>query len=405
MLIRAMAALVAFAFPHVATAEESFELYIDADYSVNSAAAQAIELGLRTALAEEDFMLGGVPVALVPKDHRGNVRRSQNTFKSYVESPTAIAIIGGLHSPPYMTHKSFINQEEILTLLPWSAAGPVTRAAPGDENWIFRVSVDDTKSGPFLVREAVDGAGCERVALVLLDTGWGKANEPTLTAALRVRGKDPSSVVFFPTTVGKAITGALAQTVRETDSDCAILLANADNGAKMVIALADQNPDLRIFSHWGITGGSAFTDQVSPQRRDRMQIRVLQTCGLKRESEGSEALRVAMAAGAPDRESLTHIPAASGFVHGYDLGQILLAAAKQAEDTPEWQGSIKDRRRALKQALEALEKPVAGILKQYTKPFGPYSSDMPDAHEALGLDDLCLTQFSEDGLLVDVSAR
>lgn len=396
-------ALAVFAFVQMAMAEEKLELYIDADYSINDAAGLAIELGLRTALREEGLRLGGAPVEIVPMDHRGNVLRSRNTIDTYIASPTAIAIIGGLHSPPYLTYKNDINQNEVLTLLPWSAAGPITRAAEGDENWIFRLSVDDTQSGPFLVREAIQTGGCKSVALVLLDTGWGQANEVTLTAALRAAGYAPSIVAYFPSTVGKAVAGSLAESVIKSLADCAILLANSGNGAEMVNALADRNPDLRIFSHWGVTGSNTFVDRVSHNRREQMQIRVLQTCGLKREAEGSEVLRAAMEAGAPEASSLTAIPAATGFVHGYDLGRILIMAARQASATPEWQGDITDRRRALKLALESLDTPVMGILKQYNPPFQRYSARTPDAHEALGLDDLCLAQFLEDGRLADAN--
>jgi branched-chain amino acid transport system substrate-binding protein len=171
----------------------------------------------------------------------------------------------------------------------------------------------------------------------------------------------------------------------------------------MVNALGDRNPDLRIFSHWGITGSNTFVDAVSHTRRERMKIRVLQTCGLKRESEGSDVLRAAIASGVPEASSLTDIPAATGFVHGYDLGKILIYAARQASATPEWQGDITDRRRALKQALETLDAPVMGILKQYNPPFERYSAKTPDAHEALGLDDLCLARFLENGHLADAN--
>ena len=241
------------------------------------------------------------------------------------------------------------------------------------------------------------------MALVLLDTGWGQANEATLTTALRAKGYIPSIVAYFPTTVGKAVAGSLAEAIIKSKADCAILLANSGNGAEMVNALGERNPDLRIFSHWGITGSSDFVDQVSQDRRSQMQIKVLQTCGLKREAEGNDVLRKAMSAGAPNASSLIEIPAAAGFVHGYDLGKILMAASRQASRTSEWRQDIISRRYALKLALEALERPVQGILKSYSPPFRQYAPDTPDAHEALGLEDLCLAQFMENGLLANAN--
>jgi branched-chain amino acid transport system substrate-binding protein len=122
------------------------QLLIDADYTISAKAAQAIELGLRTALEEENFRLGGQQVEIVPMDHRANVKRSLRTYGHYTKNDHALAIIGGLHSPPYLKHKDYLNKNGILTLLPWSAAGPITRASAGYENWIFRLSVDDRQT-------------------------------------------------------------------------------------------------------------------------------------------------------------------------------------------------------------------------------------------------------------------
>ncbi len=385
--------------PRPAAAEAPLELYIDADYSINEAAAEAIELGVRTALLEAENTLGGRPVVIAPMDHRGNVRRSRDTMDQFLKSPSAIALIGGLHSPPYLTHQRFINQSGILTLLPWSAAGPITRAAADDENWIFRLSVDDYRSGPFLVHEAVQGANCKDVALILLNTGWGRASEITLAAALNAAGRQSSITAFFPATLGQAGAGALAQSILQARPDCAILLANARNGALIVNALADRGANLRLFSHWGITGSTAFINQVGHDARRRLGITVLQTCGLKREAEENPVLRTALAVASPDQSSLARMSAPAGFVHGYDLTKILVSAARQAARTPQWNGDIANRRRALRHALENLDHPVDGILKRYETPFGAYSEARPFAHEALGPDDLCLARFTEDGYL------
>jgi branched-chain amino acid transport system substrate-binding protein len=394
-----------FALFFVATAAkaENLELYIDADYSVSFAAAEAIELGVRTALAEAGDQLGGIPVTLVRKDHRGNVKRSYRTMQQFLQSPTALAMIGGLHSPPYITHREFMNENSVLTMLPWSAGAPITRAAAGDENWIFRVSIDDSKSGEFFVREAIERQGCSAIALVLLETGWGRAAEAAIKAALATRNMNPAIVEYFPFSVGDAAAGTLANAVASSSADCAILLANAGNGATVFRALHGKTPGLRIFSHWGIMGG-AFHTEVPPEMRRSMDLRVLQTCALRAETDGSEVLAQALARAMPAAAGVAEIGAVTGFVHGYDMTRIMLAAADQAAETDAWKsGSITDRRRAMKDALEDLRVPVEGILKTYSTPFRAWSSGDRDAHEALGIDDLCMARFRDDGLLQDAN--
>ncbi|MEM9341647.1 MAG: ABC transporter substrate-binding protein [Pseudomonadota bacterium] len=383
-----------------AAATDTLELYIDADYSVSFAAAEAIELGVRTALNEVDHQLGGMPVELVPKDHRGNAKRSHRTMEEYLDSDRALAMIGGLHSPPYLTYREFINDSGILTLLPWSASAPITRTQ-GDENWFFRVSVDDSKSGEFFVREAMDRQGCTSLALILLDTGWGRAGEVSLTAALAARNMRPVVVEYFPFSVGRAVAGTLASNVASSGADCAVIMANAVNGATVFRALFEQAPSLRIFSDWGIMGGN-FTDEIDREMRQRLDIQVLQTCALRIEAESSGVLTRALQTAKPEATSLADIGAVTGFVHGYDITRILIAAADQAARTDAWPGgTIQQRRAALKAALENLQTPVDGILKTYDPPFRPWASSDADAREALGLDDLCMARFREDGLLKD----
>jgi len=376
------------------------ELYIDADYSVSYAASEAIELGVRTALDEVNYLLGGAPVTLVKKDHRGNVKRSYRTMTQFIQSDTALAMIGGLHSPPYITHRDYMNENRVLTLLPWSAGAPITRAGEGQENWIFRVSVDDTKSGEFFVREALERQGCTSLALVLLDTGWGRAGENVMRAALSKRNASPATVQYFKFTVGEAAAGALANEIAASGADCAIMMANAGNGATVFRALHERLPDLRLFSHWGILGAT-FTNEISHQMREALDLQVLQTCALAVETAGSAILADALRRAAPGAGSLAEIGAVTGFVHGYDMTRILISAAAQASSSSDWPDDVRGRRAAIKAALEDLQTPVEGILKRYDRPFRAPTPSDNDAHEALGLNDLCIARFREDGLLQD----
>lgn len=380
--------------------DQRLELYLDADYSIEAMAAQAIELGVRTALEEVGYRMGGQEVAVLRKNHRGNVKRSRRHMEAFLQSDTALALIGGLHSPPYLTHREYLNHNNILTLLPWSAAGPITRARPGDENWIFRLSVDDRQAGDFLVRKAVDKGQCQAVALVLLDTGWGKANHKTLTKALRKRGRTAAHVAFFASSIGRATALTLAENVARSGADCVVLLANAKGGAILTLALAERIPTLRLFSHWGILGGG-FAKDVPHATRQQMQLVVLQTCGLRRERAQSPILAQALKRALGREARLAEIAAPAGFVHGYDLTRVLIAAVAQAAKDPAWNGDIRTRRRLVKAALEALEDPVEGVLALYEKPFGPYKKPGSAAHEALGADGLCMARFGADGLLED----
>ena len=88
-------------------------------------------------------------------------------------------------------------------------------------------------------------------------------------------------------------------------------------------------------------------------------------------------------------------------MHGYDLTRIFVSALKQAMRSERWSAAdTAERRSLIRAALENLEEPVEGILRTYSQPFRPYNVHDPDAHEALGLADLCVARFAKNGRLM-----
>lgn len=375
-------------------------IYVDADFTLTPAPADAITLGLRVAFAKSGNMAAGQVLEVVEADHRGSPKRSHRSMQSVLRDPNALVVIGGMHSPPYLTYGDFINAQGIPLVLPWSAAGPITRLADGPQNHIFRLSVDDTKAGPFLVRSALGGE-CRRIAVLLADTGWGRANRATIVSAMVQAGVEPSSVLVVPNGVGEATGRQLVRQLNASRPDCLLAALTSPTHGPVLKALVDIAPDIMVFSHWGIMG-QRLREPAMQDILARLDIRVLQTCELQMEAQGkpriSAALSEARDLGA-DASSLSDIPAVAGFVHAYDIGRILIAAVEQAAATPAWQDGSAARRTALRDALENLGAPVEGMLATYAPPFSPVGPETPDGHEALGLEQLCLARFDEGRLV------
>ena len=76
---------------------------LDGEFGLeNSLSAQAIELGLRTAIAEINAaggVLGGRPIELVTKDNRGIPARGLENLAEFVSMPNLVAVFGGRLSP------------------------------------------------------------------------------------------------------------------------------------------------------------------------------------------------------------------------------------------------------------------------------------------------------------------
>jgi branched-chain amino acid transport system substrate-binding protein len=101
-----------------------------------------------------------------------------------------------------------------------------------------------------------------------------------------------------------------------------------------------------------------------------------------------------------DFASPATVKAPAGFIHAYDLGRLAISALQQIELT----GNIKQDRFLFKQALESLQHPIQGLIKEYDKPFSKWSEQQQDAHEALRLENFCLATFGESNQ-IDVIAN
>lgn len=390
--------LVPFLAWNTPTRGETFRVYIDADFTVSYEVGSAIALGIRTAFSERDFKVAGADIQIIDRNHKGEYERSFHNMESFLNDSQALAFFGGMHSPPYLTNKSYMNQNQLLTLLPWSAAGPITRPDPGDENWIFRLSVDDSKAGRFLIEQALEQRNCERIALLLIDTGWGRVNRHTMLRVLAERGLTPAYVRLFDVQIGGPAAADMVEEVAKAKADCAILLAQATEAAMVSNAFKQRDHKINILSHWAILG-ARYPDTVPYETREFVGLQILQSCGLRVERQNQERVAQVLEGFDGRIASLSEVSAPAGFVHGYDLTRVFIAAMEQAATTSDWDGSIADKRTAIRRALEDLESPVDGILRVYERPFALYTTDAKDAHEALGADDLCMARYDASGRL------
>lgn len=404
------AALLAVCFtwstPGGASADENasdqrpIKIYLDADRSVATSSGDSIEAGIQAAIAEFGGAVHGRSIEIVNKDHRGNIKRSKRSLEAFARDPDALAIFCGMHSPPVLIHRDFINTNHLLLLDPWAAAGPITRPDTTDENWIFRLSIDDTNAGTFIADEAI-ARGITKPHLMLEDTGWGKSNFNTMTEAIKSSLGTESGVTWFNWGIAEESMRINLREITASGADAVFFVGNAPEGAKLIRAMA-QLPEadrIPIYSHWGITGGTLQT-QVSEEHIARVDLKFIQTRGSLKNAEvgslGHRAFTHARNADMLDQvRSPRELVAPTGFIHAFDLTTILLHAIDAVELT----GDAETDRDSIRIALEQLDTPVNGIMRTYDKPFSPYDEVGSDAHEALGMDDYTLARYASDGVI------
>jgi len=375
------------------------KIYIDADRTGTRASGISIEQGIRLALSEINYSIAGYRIELVLRDHHGSSRRSRLHLEEYINDPDALVVFCGLHSPPVLANLDYINEQGILLLDPWAAAGPITRSTDLDgKNWVFRLSVDDMHAGEMIIAHACETDGFRKPVLLLEDTGWGRSNESTMTTALERRGLRPLDIIWFNWHIGENGAREILNDIYSLGADVIVMVANAPEGITFIKAMSERSSSERlpVRSHWGITGGNFFETLGPELLVNNLDLQFIQTSFSFLDADQSSFSRDVFSRASsmfPEIKTPEDIKAPSGFIHSYDLTRILIAALSRTELT----GNMVRDRRLVRETLEHLETPVQGLIKTYLQPFGVYSETNRSAHEALGLQELRMAEYTAKG--------
>jgi branched-chain amino acid transport system substrate-binding protein len=382
--------------------DKTLFVYLDADLSNHKESSQAIQKGIEVAFSDINNEIDGYKIAFKYLDHRGNVIRSKRNYQAFLKDPNALVIYSGIHSPPLIKNRSFINENKALTLVPWAAAGFITRY-PSKENWIFRLSIDDSRAGSTIIDYAMTQQQCKKPHLLLEKTPWGDANLKTMSEALKNHGIEKHEISRFSWSV-KAKGAAIAiDEIVNAKSDCIVLVSNAVEGAVIVNEMLNLPIDKRlpIVSHWGITSGN-FHELIPYERRKELELNFIQSCFAftnPQQSPFSNAVFSQLVAHSKGKiTEPADLKSAVGFVHAYDFTRLLIQAIKQTGLT----GNVATDRNAIRLALENIDKPIQGLIKTYIKPFAEFNLETNNnAHEALNPDSYCMGSFGkQDEILI-----
>ncbi|MEX5744709.1 ABC transporter substrate-binding protein [Massilia sp. X63] len=358
---------------------------LDAEFGLdNSTSAQAVELGLRTAIAEINRaggVLKGRPVELVTKDHRSIPARGIRNIEEFARMRDLVAVFGGRFSPVVIEELPTLKATRTLFLVPWSSADAIIDNDM-QPNYVYRLSLRDSLAMPKLLQTA-HKRGLDRVGLLLTNTSWGRSNlaaaekhaaankHITIVQTAWYNWRDQTLVAKY-----KALRSAGAQAI--------VLVANDDEAAVLVreVAALPASEQVPILSHWGVTGGE-FTRQAGPAL-NKVDFSVIQTFSFFRADQQQLARFMRSVAAVSPVRRIEDIRGPVGVAHAYDLMHILAKAIDRAGSTD---------RKAVRDALEKLG-PYRGLVKHYAPPF------TPSRHEALSARELLIARYRADGVLV-----
>lgn len=360
------------------------QIGLDAEFSLdNSLSAQAIELGLRIALAEinaQGGVLGGRPLELVTRDNGSIPARGIKNIREFAQMPDLVAVFGGRFSPVLLEELPAVKETGLILMAPWSSADPITQNSL-IPNPVFRLSLQDSLAVPKMLQFSAQ-RGLGKVGLLLTNTGWGRSNKaaadryakthktPTIVHTAWYNFKDTSLVDRY-------------ESLLKAGATAVILVANDDEAALLVREIAALPVERRvpILSHWGVAGG-LFTEQAGPAL-SQVDFTIIQTFSFFKARPAALA-RFFASAKAFGLEKPVDVRAPTGVAHAYDLTHLLALAINLAGSTD---------RNKVRDALERIPH-YEGLIKTYDRPFSP------TVHDALGPEQLLMTRYRPDGALV-----
>ncbi|WP_218921028.1 ABC transporter substrate-binding protein [Massilia putida] len=360
-------------------------LGIDGEFGLdNSTSAQAVELGMRAAIAEINAaggVLHGRPLELVVKDHRSIPARGIRNIQEFAATPDLVAVFGGRFSPVVIEELPTLRATHTLFMAPWSSADVIVDNDMRP-NYVFRLSLRDSLAMPRLL-QAARRRGLQRIGLLLTNTSWGRSNAE---AASRAASLQPAMKIVGTSWYNWRDTSLVDkyQHLRAAGAQAILLVANDDEAAILVreVAALPKEQRLPILSHWGVTGGD-FAAQAGPALQ-QVDLSVIQTFSFFRADPARVRRFLDSAAKVSKVRRIEDIKSPVGAAHAYDLTHLLALAIARAGSTD---------RKAVRDALEHLGT-VRGLVKTYAPPF------TPARHEALGPEQLLLARYRADGVLV-----
>jgi branched-chain amino acid transport system substrate-binding protein len=372
-------------------------VYLDADLSNHKESSKAIQQGIEVAFSEINNEIGGFKIGFKYLDHRGNVIRSKRNYQKFINDANALVVYSGIHSPPLIKNRKFINESKALTLIPWAAAGYITRY-PSSENWMFRLSIDDSRAGSVIIDYAMTEQQCKKPHLLLEKTPWGDANLTTMSEALKSHGIDHDETTRFSWSLKAKGAAIVVDEIVRAKSDCIVFVGNAVEGAIIVNEVLNLPKEQRlpIVSHWGITSGN-FQDIITAEKRKKLELNFIQSCfaftNPQQSQFSNEVFSKLIAHSRGEITKPEDLKSAVGFIHAYDLTKLLIQAIKQTELT----GNRDIDRNNIRLALENIDKPIQGLVKNYIKPFSQFNQHTNvNAHEALSPDAYCMASFGKN---------
>lgn len=311
--------------------------------------------GIRIAAAELNAQGGilGRPIELVERDDEARNEMGAQVVQDLIQNERIVAGLGIVNTGVALASQRYYQQARIPIITSVATGSLITRQFLPPEhpdNFVFRVSANDTIQAAMIVFEAVDRRKLKRVAIFHDATNYGQLGREDLETALAARGMQAVTVERFQ--LRQADMTAQLRRAREAGAQAVLTYGIGPELAQIANGMARMGWRVPLIGSWTLAM-SNFIDDAGPNAEG---ARMPQTFI----PEPTTPRRAAFLDAWLHQTGSTRIPVPPAAAQGYDSLLLLAAAIRQA-------GSTNGDR--IREALEDLRIPVEGVIMTYMRPF------------------------------------
>lgn len=311
--------------------------------------------GIRLAASEINANGGvmGRPVQLIERDDEARNERGAQVVQELINKEKIIAGLGIVNTGVALASQRFYQAAKIPVITSVAAGSIVTRQflpPQYPDNYVFRVSANDTIQAAMIVEEAIDRQKLRRVAILADSTNYGQLGREDLEKALERKGIRPVAVEKFNIKDIDMTTQLLR--AKHAGAEAVLTYGIGPELAQIANGMVKLDWKVPLIGSWTLSM-SNFIDNAGPNGEGaRMPQTFIQ--------EPTTAKRKAFIEAYQNTYRVDRIPSSVSAAQGYDSMYLIAAAIKQAGSTD----GIK-----IRQALENLREKIVGVVQTYDHPF------------------------------------
>ncbi|MGE8604625.1 putative branched-chain amino acid-binding protein [Bordetella trematum] len=347
----------------------------DISGSPSAESGQIAVMGISAAIDDLNQRGGvlGRKLAFLVRDDLGQPPKSIQNMTDLIDREKVAVVFGPTNSGNALAWKHIANQKKMPVLVSSASSTAITEPAGSSPNYLFRVSMVDRDQAAALVAYAAKSPDIKNIGFFVETTGYGQAGLKDMEQIAALHGIKPAVIEKFDAR-DTDMTSQLAK-AKAAGVDTLVVWAQAAPLGHLVRSMEKMDYMPRVLTTWA----ASFSGFPQVAGNKLMEWPVFLTTSSEAKSAAAQSLQDRIG---PKLANPSMFWAAS---QAYDTVLLWAAAAEQAQSLD---GA------AVRAAMEDLQQPVDGLVKQYSKPFSK------TVHEGLQAQDYHWSRW-QNGKVVD----